>query len=95
MPMRAGNRASVSFGIRDRGKTKAPARTILRALFFDGQWVGQGGQLCQMEKRSGFRSFLAGGFRSPVSGPVASAGWILDRNSKIHPEARDAQHKYL
>lgn len=95
MPMRAGNMASVSFGIRDRGKTKAPARAILWALFFDVQGVGQEEQLCQMEKRRGFMGFLAGGFLWLASGPVASAGWILDRNSKIHPETWDAKCKHL
>lgn len=41
--------ASVS-GSATGEKTKAPARAILRALFFDDQWVGQGGQLCRIEK---------------------------------------------
>ena len=76
MPMRAGNMASVSFGIRDMGKMEVPARAILRALFFDAQGVGQDEQLCQMEKRRGFNSFLAGGFRWLASDVVASAGWI-------------------
>jgi hypothetical protein len=45
MPKRTGEVASACFRIRDVGKTKAPARAYLRALFFDDQEVRQGGQL--------------------------------------------------
>lgn len=58
------------------GKTRAPARGVLRALFFDAQGVGQGGQLCQMENTRGFNGFTAGGFRWLASGVVASTNWI-------------------
>jgi hypothetical protein len=37
--------ASVRIGIRNVGKSKAPARGVLRAQFFDDQWVGQWGQI--------------------------------------------------
>jgi hypothetical protein len=58
------------------GKTKAPARAILRALFFDDQGVGQWGQLCQIKNARGFNGFPEGGFRWLASGVVASANWI-------------------
>jgi 2-hydroxychromene-2-carboxylate isomerase len=45
------------------GKTKAPERAILQALFFDDQGVGQGGQLCQVKNTLGFNGFWRGGFR--------------------------------
>jgi hypothetical protein len=76
MPMRAGNMASNRIGVRDVGKTKAPERGVLRALFFDDQEVGQGGQLCQMENTLGFKGFQEGGFRWLASGLVASTNWI-------------------
>jgi hypothetical protein len=58
------------------GKTKAPARIILRAQFFDVQGVDQGGQLCQTKNTLGFNGFHAGGFRWLASGVVASTNWI-------------------
>jgi len=58
------------------GKTKALERGFLRALFFDDQWVGQGGQLCQLKNGSGFKGFPAGGFHWLASGAVASTNWI-------------------
>ncbi len=58
------------------GKTKAPARVILRAQFFDDEGVGQGGQLCQTENARGFNGFPAGGFHWMDCGEVASTNWI-------------------
>jgi hypothetical protein len=58
------------------GKTKAPAKGYLGALFFDDQGVGQGGQLCQMKNTLGFNGFQEGGFRWLASGLVASTNWI-------------------
>ncbi|MBW6494984.1 MAG: hypothetical protein K0B16_10605, partial [Burkholderiaceae bacterium] len=51
-------------------KTKAPARGILGALFFDDQGVGQEGQLCQMKNRRGFNDFSMRGFHCLASGEV-------------------------
>jgi hypothetical protein len=74
--MRALGDANGRIGIRDVGKTKAPARGYLRALFFDDQDMSQGGQLCQMKNTSGFNGFQEGGFRWLASGVVASTKWI-------------------
>ncbi|MFN3973346.1 MAG: hypothetical protein ACK4L4_18665 [Gemmobacter sp.] len=65
-PKRTGEMASACFRIRDVGKSKAPARGYLRALFFDDQGVRQGGHLCQTKNARGFNGF----------GQVASAGWL-------------------
>jgi len=67
---------SGGIGIRDVGKTKAPARGYLRALFFDDQGVRQGGQLCQTKNARGFKGFLGGGFRWLDFGKVASTNWL-------------------
>jgi hypothetical protein len=52
--LRQGGRSSATakgagdcIGIRDVGKTKTPARGILRAQNFDDLGMSQGGQLCQ------------------------------------------------
>jgi hypothetical protein len=55
--MRAAVLVSGRIGVRDVGKKKAPARGFLRAPFFDDQWVGQGGQLCQTIFRPGINVF--------------------------------------
>jgi len=65
-PKRTGEMASACFRIRDVGKTKAPARGYLRALFFDDQGIRQGGQMCQTKNARGFN-----GFRQ-----VASICWL-------------------
>jgi len=57
VPMRAAVLVSDRIRIRDVGKTKAPERGFLRALFFDDEWVGQGGQLCQTIFRPGINVF--------------------------------------
>ena len=76
VPMRAAVLVSDRIRIRDVGKTKAPARGFLRALFFDDQWVGQGGQICQTKNARGFKGFPEGGFHWLASGVVAYAKWI-------------------
>jgi Lon protease-like protein len=74
--MHAARNGSDRIRIRDVGKSKAPARGVLRAQFFDDQWVGQGGQLCQTKNTRGFNSFLTSGFRWLASSVVASANWL-------------------
>jgi len=72
-------------------KKRLPTRAVLRAQFLADQEVGQWGQLCQMKNTCGFNNvlkFLAGGFYWLASGLMASAKWILDKNSKIHPASR-------
>jgi hypothetical protein len=49
------------------GKTKAPARGYLWALFFDDQGMSQGGQLCQLE------------ISKPIQGLLPELGWQVAR----------------
>jgi hypothetical protein len=92
--MRAGD-ASVRIRIRDVGKSKAPARGVLRAQFFDDQGVGQGGQPCQAKNMRGFNIFLEFCLRWLASGRVASGNWIpwipqgIQRAKIVIPQAFD------
>ena len=77
------------------GNEKRPRGRVLRAQFFDDQWVGQGGQLCQMKNTRGFNGFPASGFRWLASGVVASANWLpwipqrIQRAKIVIPQAFD------
>jgi len=92
VPMLAAVLVSDRIRIRDVGKKKAPERGFLRAPFFDDQWVGQGGQLCQTIFRPRINVFQrtrkTSATRWLLLAKVASSKWLSGFRKGIHLASR-------